>query len=79
MPRSSSLADYYRAHGEAFRLAQELGCTPKEAECELARRAAQERWAETRRRLQAKMAPRAPFVSAPAEAERDDQPWMMRD
>ncbi|MBV1917586.1 MAG: hypothetical protein KUG65_05950 [Sphingomonadaceae bacterium] len=34
-----SLADYYRAHREAMNLSLATGCTPKEAEIELRRRA----------------------------------------
>lgn len=83
MARNASLAERYRAHGEAFRLALELGCTPREAECELERRAAHARWEETRNRLAARMnaAPRAQ-ISAPMP-DRDgparNEPWMMRD
>ena len=37
MARSTSIAEHYRAHRQAFELALELGCTPKEAEAELAK------------------------------------------
>lgn len=75
-----SLAERYRAHNAEMRLAMELGCTPKEARAELDRRAAQERWTETRRRIASN--------GARIEARRQervrlrdlpDEPWMMRD
>lgn len=69
-----SLAERLRAHREAFELALELGCTPREAEEELARRAARKRWEESRDRLAAKRNAR------PERRFADwDTPWMMRD
>lgn len=73
MARSTSIAEHYRAHRQAFELALELGCTPKEAEAELARRAARDRWLATRRKLQAKM--EAPLRQRPAW----NAPWMMQE
>ena len=80
MPRAPSLAEQYRRHRQAFLLALELGCTPREAEAEMRRREARERWRAGRDRFEARMA--AP-VDAPGmsenRGERDPQPWMMRD
>lgn len=71
-----SPAERYRAHRAAFELALELGCTPKEAEAELARRAARQRWEESRDRLARKVAgerrPNPPRNDIPA-------PWWLRD
>lgn len=81
MARPSSIAEHYRAHREVFSLAQELGCTPREAQAEMACRAAKARWEETAGRLRARMeaAPRA-RASAPVENDAARaEPWMMRD
>lgn len=51
--RWESLAERFRAHREAFALALELGCTPAEADAELARRAAKARWQDSTQRLHA--------------------------
>ncbi len=69
-----SLAERLRAHREAFELALELGCTPKEAEQEIARRKAAAQAREARARLLAKVnaAPR------PRQHENWNAPWMMR-
>lgn len=75
MARYASQAEYYRAHRAAFLLSLELGCTPKEAQAEIDRRASRERCLEAQRRLQAKMdAPISHRHEPPADA-----PWMMRD
>jgi hypothetical protein len=50
-PPRPSLAQRLRIHREAFLLAQELGCTPKDAEAELARRKARADWSATMARL----------------------------
>ena len=80
MPGPASLAEQYRAHREAFELALELGCTPKEAGRELRRRALA--------RLSAcgTRAPEAttdddlePLDAAPAEFSEWRAPWMMRE
>ncbi|WP_298290300.1 hypothetical protein [Novosphingobium sp.] len=90
MPRKpTSLAERYRAHRAAFELAQQLGCTPKEAEAELARRAndekrraAHEEWLKGRARLEAlRNAPLHP-VHRPihrADPEPPPQPYWLRD
>lgn len=54
MPRKTiTLAEGWRAHREAFELAQAKGITPAEAAELLKARAARTRWAETERRLRA--------------------------
>lgn len=78
----ASLADRYRQHRVAFKLAQELGCTPAEANAEMARRAARQRWEDTRARLDAKM--RAPLRQRAAAMPQTDSeerplPWWNRD
>lgn len=86
MARAPSLAEYYRAHRAAFLLALELGCTPREAEREMARRQARERHRAASDRLEARMAgaPNGlPRLIEPHDdrqgAGQDAQPWMMRD
>lgn len=73
MARSSnqSLAAYYRAHRKAFDLAMELDCTPREAEAELERRAARDRWQGTKARLQATLAAPLPATTSMARAGHD--------
>lgn len=71
----ASEAEYYRAHREAFLLAQELGCTPKEAEDELRRRQAFARDREATRRLAAKRnAPCSRELASRAGHEPDEAP-----
>lgn len=77
MARHQSEAERLRAHGEAFKLSLELGCTPKEAEREIARIKARERDRAAADRLAAKLA--APIGPARRERRETDQPWMMRD
>jgi hypothetical protein len=96
MPRGyASLADYYRAHNEAMKLAMATGCTPKEAERELRRQAREKR---ARCGTPARWPGQAADTAAPpplARGERSpspsqvdgedrgfrewDSPWMMRD
>ena len=73
----TSLAQRYRAHREAFTLALELGCTPREAEAEIARRKTRLRWLAAQQRLQARTQSREPIFTP--DAARDPAPWMMRD
>lgn len=73
--KSASLAERYRAHRAAFELAQQLGCTPKEAEAELARRAAKQEWQRAHDRLEALR--NAPL--RPPEPEPRPLPWWLRD
>ncbi len=70
----ASLAERWRAHREAFELALQLGCTPKEAEAEIARRKAAQQAREARARLRARMN----ATPRPAH-EHWSAPWMMRD
>lgn len=86
MPRKpASLAERYRAHRAAFELALQLGCTLKEAEAELARRAeadrrraAHEEWKRGHARLEAlKNAPLHPIHGA--DPEPPPQPYWLRD
>lgn len=76
VPRKpASLAERYRAHREAFELARELGCTPKEAEEQIARRKARQQWQQGHDRLEA-------LRNAPihrADPEPPPQPWWLRD
>jgi hypothetical protein len=76
MARPSSLAEYYRAHGRAFRLALETGCTPAEAAEQLRHEDVVERHRAAVARLEAKLA--AP-IRGRFEAPQGDAPWMMRD
>jgi hypothetical protein len=70
-----SQAEKWRRHREAFELAQRLGCTPKEAEREIARR----RCAEAGERLRAKMLGETALSARTAPAADDfNAPWMMR-
>lgn len=59
-----SEAERYRAHREAFCLAMELGCTPREAEARLRRQQAEERLAEARRRFEAREAAARAFAAS---------------
>lgn len=70
-------AAYFRAHREAFLLALELGCTPKEAERRIATIKANEAHRAAADRLAAKM--NAPLTPARDSAPAWDAPWMMRD
>lgn len=75
---AQSLAERFRRARENFLMAQELGCTPKEAEAERKRIAARERHRAAMDRLEAKR--KAPLMPAAERAERQwDAPWMMRD
>ncbi|MED5546167.1 MAG: hypothetical protein VYD90_13035 [Pseudomonadota bacterium] len=80
MARYASLAEQYRAHREAFALALELGCTPREAERLLRDQA------RARRRACGTRAPEAaavnefePLEREPADYRDWDARWMMRD
>ena len=73
--RHASLADYYRAHGRAFRRALETGVTPAEAAAEIEREDAIVRCRAAEARLQAKL--NAPI----AQRSRPDwdAPWMLQE
>ncbi len=77
MPRPQTQAEKWRAHREAFLLALELGCTPKEAEREIARIKAREADRAASDRLAAKLA--TPIMPALQQPRDRDEPWMMRD
>jgi len=80
-------AEKWRRHREAFNLALELGCTPREAEAKIreieeraAARAALARIAAKHALLDARIrARREAAALPPVESDRDPQPWMMRD
>lgn len=79
MGRSLTQAEIWRAHREAFVLALELGCTPREATREIARIKAREAHRASADRLAARMA--EPLRPAPV-SDSDNaaaEPWMMRD
>lgn len=71
--RFASQAEYYRHHRQVFLLAQEMGCTPKEAEAEMRRIEQRERQRAAEQRRQP-----VPQTSQPAFAAWD-APWMARD
>jgi hypothetical protein len=77
MTRPTTPAERMRAHREAFTLALELGCTPREAEAEIARRQARLSWLAADQRLQERTL-HSELLLAP-ETDRDSAPWMMRD
>lgn len=82
-----SQAEKWRRHREAFTLALELGCTPREAEAKIreieeraAARAALARIHAAQALLEARQRARqAPADFLGAESDRDREPWMMRD
>lgn len=78
MSARPSLAEQYRRHRQAFLLAQELGCTPREAEVEMKRREARERARAAEARLEDKVHGQFRSNSAPADRSGDES-WMMRD
>lgn len=80
MAKYASLAEQYRAHREAFLLAQELGCTPREAEQLLRDRArARRRACGTRAPEQQSDSDFEPMDGAPEDFREWDARWMMRD
>lgn len=66
-------AEYYRHHKRCLDLAIELGCTPREAECEIRRAEAKARWATTEADLRTK----ARIAEADQQPVNDER-WMMR-
>lgn len=81
MAALSPSAARIRQHRLAFQLALELGCTPREAEEELRRRAAAQRNQAACARLAAKLAAQQPCISSPVrDADIEPvQPWWKRD
>lgn len=79
--RSTSLAEKYRKHREAFALALELRVGLKEAEAIIAQRAARARWEETNQRLTVRMqnSEIAQFRNLAAEPERPMPYWKQGD
>lgn len=76
----ASAAEYYRAHRQVFLLAQELGCTPIEAERWMKDQASQMRHVAAQARRDAmRDAPLAPGAPAPAGAPAWGSPWMMQE
>lgn len=69
-------ADLIRARREAFLLAQQWGCTPNEAVAELARRAAAERWEETKRKITAPLRVRTPEPESEPISEAPGFYWL---
>lgn len=73
--RFASQAEYYRHHRQVFLLAQELRCTPNQAEAEMRRIQQRERQRAAEQRRQT-----VPQIDAPRPAfERWDAQWMARD
>lgn len=76
----NSDAEYYRAHRKVFLLAQELGCTPVEAEAEMKRQESHMHYLATQARLEAKMnAPLIPGFRSGHDPEERPTPWYQRD
>lgn len=73
--KPANLAERYRADRAAFELAQQWGCTPKEAVAELKRRAAQTELQPACDRIKALR--NAPIQRA--DPEPPPQPWLLRD
>lgn len=67
-------AAYFRHHKKCFDLALQLGCTPREAECELRKREAARRWATTEEDLRTHER-----IAAAQPSAVDEERWMMRD
>lgn len=72
----ATIAERMRAHREAFDLSLKLGCTPKEAEAELARRNARTNWHASKARLDAKI---HGLPQPLTEPEPPREPWWQRD
>jgi len=76
----ASDAEYYRAHRRAFLLAQELGCTPAEAERRIKAEEARLRDIAAQHRLDARLnAPLAPGMPELRHTPAWDAPWMMQE
>jgi hypothetical protein len=76
----TSDAEYYRAHRTVFLLAQELGCTPIEAERRMKDEEARMRHLAVQNRLEARRnAPLSPGMPELRSAPAWDAPWMMQE
>lgn len=76
----ASDAEYYRAHRKVFLLAQELGCTPIEAERRMKEEEARMRHVAVQARLEAKRnAPLMPGLPELRPAPAWNAPWMMQE
>jgi hypothetical protein len=73
-------AEYYRAHRRVFLLAQELGCTPIEAERRMKDEELRMRHLAQKARLASKMnPPLAPGMPELRDAPAWGAPWMMQE
>lgn len=81
MARFASEAERLRHHRLCFNLAQELNCTPNEAEAELRKRAARADWATRERRLSAlqRQPLRTRHSPVPTTSSPAGKPWMLQD
>jgi hypothetical protein len=79
MPGQLSQAERWRVHRLAFELALQLGITPKEAEEELARRAARDRCRESQARLAAVRQGKCPPADLRSTDAERPQPWWLKD
>lgn len=80
MARFASQAEYYRHHRRCFEHARAHGITPRMAEIEFQRDAAQAKHKAVLTQFERDRAQRvAPAPDAGADAEPREQPWMMRD
>lgn len=79
--RFASQAEYYRHHRQVFLLAQELGCTPNQAEAEMRRIQQRERQraAEQRRQPAINGKTGTVIIDEAASFQRWDAQWMARD
>jgi len=75
----TSDADYYRAHRQAFVLAQQLGVTPIEAEVELKKRQRQECAARLQAKIEAPLQPGMAALRGGHDPEEPREPWWNRD
>lgn len=77
---AAGMAERFRAARERFELALQMGCTPAEAQVEIERRRARERWEQVDRRLAARRAARPTAPSTPAAAAAPTSPlWWLND
>lgn len=76
----ASDAEYYRAHRQVFLLAQELGCTPAEAERRMKEEQTRMRHLAARNRLQQRInAPLTPGMPELRTGPEWGAPWMMQE